>query len=112
MLLNAPDWTDQYYNKLEQQVKFSQLVDVPHFVDSKDVGLIQLADFLCFFLRKHIELELGLTEPAYDEEKEKVKIWTESFISQSIPKRNIFLSRGGNTCTELFNKYAPEILTV
>ena len=26
LLLNAPDWTDQYYNKLEQQVKFSQLV--------------------------------------------------------------------------------------
>ena len=63
LLLNAPDWTIVTIIK-------SQIVDVPHFVDSKAVGLIQLADFICFFLRKHIELTLGYTKPAYKDEVE------------------------------------------
>jgi hypothetical protein len=68
LVLNPPDWTDSYYNRERKRDKLDQIVDVPHFVDSRDVGLIQLADFICFFLRKHIELQLGLVTPAYRDE--------------------------------------------
>ncbi|MFV2058173.1 MAG: DUF3800 domain-containing protein, partial [Thiohalomonadales bacterium] len=57
LLLNCPDWADSYYGRGKKQEKLDQIIDVPHFVDSQEVGLIQLADFLCFFMRKYIELK-------------------------------------------------------
>jgi len=110
LILNPPDWTDTYYDKKAKQDKFSQIVDVPHFVDSKDVGLIQLADFICFFIRKHIEIEMGFTEIDYNDEKEKVSNWVRMIFQQSIPKSNILLSRGRCCCADLFYKYAPEVI--
>ena len=108
LLLNAPNWTDTYYNKKTHQEKFSQIVDVPHFVDSRDVGLIQLADFICFFLRKYIELESGYAEPKYADEVEKVSHWTDLILARAIPKRNLFLNRGRCECADLFYRYAPQ----
>ncbi|MAG88372.1 MAG: hypothetical protein CMB97_13595 [Flavobacteriaceae bacterium] len=108
LVLSPPDWTDTYYDKKPKQEKMSQIIDVPHFVDSKQVGLIQLADFLCFFLRKHIELEEGFVDPSYADELDKVKDWTEQIIARSIPKSNILLSRGRCDCAELFYECAPE----
>jgi len=108
LLLNAPDWTDSYYDKRPSQDKFCRIVDVPHFVDSKDVGLIQLADFICFFLRKYIELDLGYVEPAYDDEIIKVTRWKDMILDRAIAKRYIYLSRGRCECADLFYRYAPE----
>jgi hypothetical protein len=110
LLLNAPDWSDSYYDKKPRQDKFSQIVDVPHFVDPKDVGLIQLADFICYFLRKYIELEMGYIEPEYDDEREKVSHWAKLILRQGIPKNSIYLSRGRCECANLFCKYAPEVI--
>lgn len=110
MLLSPPDWTDSYYGKLERQEKMSQIIDVPHFVDSKQVGLIQLADFMCFFLRKHIELQMGFVEPSYNDEIQKVNNWTTMILNRSIPKSNIFMNRSRCECSELFYKYAPEVI--
>jgi hypothetical protein len=110
LLLNAPDWTDSYYSKLPKQEKLNQIVDVPHFVDSKDVGLIQLADFICFFLRKHFELQMGYADPKYGDEKKKVAGWSKMILEQSIPKNNCYLSRGRCECSDLFCKYAPDII--
>ena len=106
---NVEHYTDAYYDKKIQQEKFSQIIDVPHFVDSKQVGLIQLADFICFFLRKHIELSLGYVEPNYDEEIDKVNKWTDIILNQTIDNRYIYMSRGRCECSELFYKYAPTI---
>ena len=110
LLLNCPNWMDSYYDKKPNQEKFSQIVDVPHFVDSQDVGLIQLADFLCFFLRRYIELSMGLRDPDYKDEISKVTRWTQMMFEKSIPKSCIYLKRGRCECSELFYKYAPEIL--
>lgn len=110
LLLNAPDWTDTYYDKKRNQDKFNQIVDVPHFVDSKDVGLIQLADFICYFLRKYIELEMGYIDEEYTNEKEKVGNWANLILNQRIPKSNMYLSRGRCECADLFCRYAPEII--
>lgn len=110
LILSPPDWTDSYYDKRPNQEKMCQIVDVPHFVDSKQVGMIQLADFMCFFLRKHIELSQGLAVPEYRDEPEKVRNWTTMILDRSVPKNNIYLSRGRCECSELFYNYAPETI--
>lgn len=110
LILNAPDWTDSYYDKKLEQDKISQLVDVPHFVDSKHVGLIQLADFVCFFLRKYLELKSNYIEEAYNGEAQKVEDWVNIIFSQTIPFNCIYLKRGRCECADLFYRYAPEVL--
>lgn len=110
LLLSAPDWTDSYYDKKPTQEKFSQIVDVPHFVDSKEVGLIQLADFICFFLRKYLELKSGCRKPEYDDEMEKLTGWVNLIMARSISTSNIFPKKGRNDCTDLFYRYAPEVI--
>ncbi|PKO03796.1 MAG: hypothetical protein CVU43_01195 [Chloroflexi bacterium HGW-Chloroflexi-5] len=110
LLLKAPDWTDTYYDRKLHQEKFSQIVDVPHFVDSKDVGLIQLADFMCFFMRRYIELNMGLSKPDYIDEIDKVNRWVNIIFGESISKSNIFPSRGRCCCSDLFYRYAPNII--
>ena len=110
LILNCPDWTDTYYSRKHKQAKLDQIVDVPHFVDSRDVGLIQAADFLCFFLRKHLELQHGLVEPAYKDEKDKVANWVKIALNRSIPKSNIFLSKGRCEASDLFYRFAPEAM--
>ncbi len=110
LILNAPDWTDSYYDKKLNQKKFSQIVDVPHFVDSRDVGLIQLADFVCFFLRRHVELEMNFRTPAYSDEIEKVSNWINIIFSRAISKSHIYLARNRCDCANFFFTFAPEII--
>ncbi len=45
LISNPPEWSDQYYDRQPQNPQLDQIVDVPYFADSQDVGLIQLADF-------------------------------------------------------------------
>ena len=110
LILNPPNWTDTYYSRAKKQERLDQIIDVPHFVDSRDVGLIQLADFLCFFLRKHIELQHGLVTPAYEDEEKKVSGWVGLALAQSIPKPNIYLTKGRCNTADLFYRYAPEAI--
>lgn len=110
LILYPPDWTNTYYNKKQKQEKISELIDVPHFVDSKQVPLIQLADFVSFFLRRHIELELNLSKEKYNNEKQKIKEWINLAKENFIPINNIYPKRGRCDCADLFYSYAPDII--
>lgn len=110
LLLNPPTWSDTYYAKKKKQEQLDQIVDVPHFVDSKEVALIQLADFLCYFLRKHIELSLGLKSPKFEGEIEVIKGYAENTLNLAIPKSNIFLNRGRCPASDYFYRYAPTVI--
>jgi hypothetical protein len=107
LLLNPPVWSDTYYSKAKRQEQLDQIVDVPHFVDSKQVGLIQLADFLCYFLRRHIKFALGLKQAKYQGEDANFLNYYQSTMNLSIPKANIFLSKGRCDASSYFCKYAP-----
>lgn len=107
LILNPPGWSDSYYNKGKKQEQLDQIVDVPHFVDSRQVGLIQLADFLSYFLRKHLELQLKLVAPKYAGEEAVISEYITSVFKTSIPKSNIFLSKGRCSASEYFCKFAP-----
>lgn len=75
LLLHPPRWSDTYYDRDKKQVRLDQIIDVPHFVDSSHVGLIQLADCFSYFLRRHLELQDGKATENYHGETLKVKGW-------------------------------------
>lgn len=105
-LLSMPEWTDTFYKRGKKQPKLDQLVDVPHFVDSKHVGLVQLADLITLIVRKYIELKSGRA-PAYTGEMEDMERWMSVVDSMSVQRH---LSRGRCPAGEFFYKYYPACL--
>ncbi|MBK8650844.1 MAG: DUF3800 domain-containing protein [Elusimicrobia bacterium] len=104
-----PKWSSTYYGLEDETDPLSQVVDVPYFADSVDVPLLQVADFVAFFLRKHAELENGVIE-RYDGERLKVRSWINMALKRRIPLSAIFPKRGRCSCSEMFFNYAPSCL--
>jgi len=107
LVRDPPDWTDSYYARNQRQGPLDQIIDVPYFGDSQHVGLIQVADFVSFFLRRHIEIREGAIPPRYADEASLVHGWAQSALAQSIPKSKIYPARGRCECADLFYRYAP-----
>lgn len=111
LIINPPEWSDTYYNydRYKNAERLDQIIDVPYFGDSRHVGLIQLADFVSFFLRKYIEIEMGIP-PDYVEEPERIKEWSKIILEQAIQKSAMYPARGRCECADLFYRYAPSCL--
>ena len=110
LVIDCPDWSDTYYKRKRGQVQLDQIIDVPYFGDSRHVGLIQLADFVSFFLRRHIELQMGVS-PDYGDESRLVEEWARSALALSIPKPAIYLQKGRCNCAKFFYRCTPLCLT-
>ncbi|RFF26892.1 MULTISPECIES: DUF3800 domain-containing protein [unclassified Wenzhouxiangella] len=108
LILNPPEWTDEYYERKRGRKALDQLVDVPHFVDSKQVELVQVADLYAFILRRQFELETGLDEAKYTDERNKVGAWAEDILSQTIGNGHIYPKKQPSDAAQLFRSVAPE----
>jgi hypothetical protein len=111
LVRDPPKWTDTYYECIDEEHRLDQIIDVPYFGDSKHVGLIQLADFVSFFLRRYLELFEGGEDERYEGESNLVKSWIEVALERSIPRSNIYLQRGRCDCSDLFYRFAPDLLS-
>lgn len=111
LFMNPPEWSDTYYNRDKYKIeRLEQIIDVPYFVDSRHVGLVQVADFVSFFLRKYIEIQMGIP-PDYVEEPHLIEEWGNIIIKQTIPKGVMYPSKKGRCqCADLFYRYAPSCL--
>ena len=108
IISKPPEWSDQYYNRQPKQTQLDQIVDVPLFADSQDVGLIQLADFFSYFLRRYAEIQEGHVEPKYEEEQEKLSQWLQEFAQRSIGRAHIYPRKSRNGAQNVFFEHAPE----
>lgn len=112
-VLDPPEWSDSFYGhnrktrRAGPKEPLSQIVDVPYFADSKQVGMLQVADLFAYLLRHYAELEIGYTEAEYSEEKKKVKRWVKGIAKFMLPDSNRWPARGGCECAEFFKNMAP-----
>lgn len=106
VLLRPPEWSGQYYGKNKKQEPLDQIIDVPYFGDSQEVSLIQLADFLAFFLRRYAEIKEGFCQTRYPEEEEKMEGWINSLSTCSIGRSFMYPKVGRNSAEELFFGHA------
>ena len=104
---NPPPWSDSYYDRQPRRPQLCQIVDVPYFGDSRDVPLIQLADFVAFFLRRYAEIKEDLIGPKYPAESTKITGWAKLISSRSIGKNHIYTKTKRCDCAELFYSHAP-----
>jgi hypothetical protein len=107
---SPPEWSDSYYNKSKKQSRLDQIVDVPYFCSSEHVAMVQVADFVSFFVRKHIELTEGYAQPKYPEEPARLAGWFRSLSKRLIPMSSIYPKTGRCEIGEMFFRLAPPTL--
>jgi len=107
LILNPPEWTHSYYGKQRTQSPLDQIVDVPHFVDSSHVGMIQLADCVSYFLRRHLELSHEPSSEKYHGEITTVSNWATTALDRCISMPAIYQKRGRCESAEYFYQLAP-----
>jgi len=107
LINNPPAWSDSFYSKKKNQPRLNQIVDVPYWGDSEKVSLLQLADFVCYFIRRYVEIKEGKTQPKYDGEDLKLDEWFQIIKKCSLASSVMYPSRGRCETSELFYKIAP-----
>lgn len=108
LILSPPDWSETYYNKKQRDPPLNQIVDVPYFGDSCEVALIQVADFLAFFLRRYAEIKEELVPPRYQNEEGRVDGWATELSRRSIGRSVMYPARSRCACADMFFQLAPE----
>ena len=108
IIRSPPSWTYTYYKKKRRQDPIDQIIDVPHFVDSKHVGLIQLADLFAYILRRDIEIKEDLNPESFDGEADSMNNWAIKIKSISISKNYIYLKRSLCDTARLIDSLAPD----
>lgn len=110
LVRNPPAWTDSFYGKAKKQGRLDQIVDVPYFGDSEEVHLLQVADFIAYFLRRHAEIAAGYAKERYPQEIERLSGWIQNIKDRSIGGSAIYPSTGRCDCADLFYRHAPEVI--
>jgi hypothetical protein len=110
LVSNPPAWTDSFYSKKKKQARLDQIVDVPYFGDSEEVHLLQVADFLAYFLRRHAEIAAGYSQERYPDEAERLSGWMQSIKARSIGGSMIYPATGRCECADLFFNHAPDVI--
>jgi hypothetical protein len=105
-----PAWSDSYYDRGKKQARLDQIIDAPYFADSRQVPMIQVADFLAYFLRRYVELTEGHAAPKYDDEVAKVSAWVKALAARSIGSNHIYPARKRCATAELFHAHCPSSL--
>jgi hypothetical protein len=108
LLRDPPAWSETYYGRNAKRRPLCQLVDAPYFADSKNVVLLQVADFLAYFVRRHIELREKAGTEKYAGEAQKVESWFTKIVERSIPYQSMYPKRQRCSTAELFWELAPE----
>ncbi len=110
IIKTPPAWSDAYYGRGTKQQQLDQIIDVPAFQDSKDVGLLQLADFVAFFLRRYAEIQEGLVPAKYKDEADRIEDWIKQASDRSIGVAHIYPRRQRNEAQEIFYRHAPKCI--
>jgi hypothetical protein len=110
LIASPPAWTDSYYERGKHDARLDQVIDVPYFGDSTEVHLLQVADFVAFFLRRHAEIAAGYSKERYDQEGDKIANWLATLKACSFAPRFVYPATGRCECSNLFYKHAPEVL--
>lgn len=110
LVLAPPAWSDSYYSRCKKDAPLNQIVDAPYFADSRHVPMIQVADFLAYFLRRYVEIQEKLILPKYQEEETRIADWVKALSTRCIGSNHIYPSKGRCSTAEMFYALCPPSL--
>lgn len=106
---DPPSWSDTYYNRKKQD-QLDQIVDVPFFADSKLLPLIQIADLICYILRRYAELKDYNKEEKCEGELACYEGWVDEIKGMFIPSSHRYIKKGACKTSQFFTALAPDSL--
>lgn len=86
-----------------------KLSDAPLSANSKHSSLIQIADFIVFFVRRKIDLENGMNEK-YKGEKNDIDNFYKQLSKNELSKRLTYKKVGRSKIEDIFYCIAPDFL--
>ena len=107
LILKPPTWSESFYNKQKKSEPLDQLVDAPYFADSKNVGLLQVADFLAYFVRRYIEIKENAIPEKYNGEAAKITAWFKKIKARTLPYQCMYPKKQRCATAEVFWSLAP-----
>lgn len=110
LIAAPPAWSDTYYSRGKKEDQLSHIVDSPYFAESHRVPMIQVADFLAYFIRRHAELQEGVGVAKYPEEEARLGDWMKIIGPRSVGINHIYPSKGRCSTAELFHGLCPPSL--
>ena len=108
---DPPSWTDSYYDLKRGKQRLDQIIDVPYYARSHRVPLIQLADLICYILRRYSELKDSGSEEAYPGELARYEGWIAKIELRFIGRSQRYLAKGPCDTSKFFTSLAPTSLT-
>jgi len=110
MVLSPPGWSDTYYSRGKKQEALDHIIDAPYFADSTHVPMLQVADFLAYFFRRHVEIAEQLVAPKYPAEEERITKWVGALAKRCIGYSHMYPARARCATAEAFYAHCPESL--
>ena len=110
LVLDPPPSTDGFYKRNRKQERLDQVIDVPYFVDSKDVSLIQLADLFAFLIRLYAELKDGVIEEKFSGETSRLEGWMSDMRPFLLKDSARWPASSRDPCTKFLREVAPPSL--
>ncbi len=110
VICRPQSWSDQYYERAKKQGHLDQIIDVPYFGDSREVGLLQVADFVAFFLRRYGELRDFHDTERYAGETAQISDWVTMLAGRAVDGRHVYPKKARSDAAELFWRFAPPSL--
>ncbi len=111
LISEPPDWTGCYYGRERGQQTLNVLIDMPYVGDSKQVSLIQIADFFAYFIKRYAEMKEKLSYPRFRDEEKIITNFVDKIMKRAIQSSCIYPKQNIDECSRLFIKYAPESLS-
>ncbi len=110
MVIDPPEATGGFYARKKRQQHLDQVIDVPYFVDSKHVGLVQVADLFAYLIRLYAQLKEGKIEEKFDGEVARLDRWISDAQPCLLPDAARWSSRSKDPCTKFLRAAAPQSL--
>ena len=105
-----PAITNGFYSLHKKQRPLDNIVDVPFFADSRDVGLIQVADLFAYIFHLFAELTEGTTSEKFAGELERVCDWLAQMRPVLMPDSARWPQTSKDPCTQFLRNAAPQSL--
>ena len=110
LILNPPNWSDTYYEREQKQERLDKIVDIPFYADSHNIQLIQIADLVCYILRRFADInDYGQAE-SYSGELQRYDGWINIMKNSFIPKSHRYRKQKPTDTSQFFKSLAPECL--
>jgi len=110
LLIDGPDYTDDYYDRTAKDEPFDQVIDTPLFAASHHMPLIQVADVFAYVIRQYVELMEGHRGERFDGEAIVLTSWYERLSTRLLESAARWPKRTKSELAAAYRASAPDCL--